>query len=125
MNQEKCQELLRRYREHLLEESDGLFEMTHQAGLADPIDYASKENAEQVSREHLYRMTFDMEDFMTAAFNDSNPKQRSCRDKFMRWLGFIQGALWHMGDFCLDDLRSDSKPDDEPFRDAKDLKSAK
>lgn len=34
-------------------------------------------------------------------------------EKAMRWLGFIQGALWCMGVKTLNALRDDSKPDGE------------
>jgi hypothetical protein len=36
-------------------------------------------------------------------------------EKAMRWLGFVQGVLWCLGDKSLDDLRDDSKPDEEQF----------
>jgi len=44
------------------------------------------------------------------------------REKFMRWLGFIQGAFWVLGIFSIDELRGHLKPDDEPFRESKDEK---
>ena len=33
--------------------------------------------------------------------------------KAMRWLGFLQGALWSHGYFALDDLKHHSMPDNE------------
>jgi hypothetical protein len=39
-------------------------------------------------------------------------------EKALRWLGFIQGVLWCLGYKSLDDLRDDSRPDEEPFRNA-------
>lgn len=39
----------------------------------------------------------------------------SRREKAMRWLGFIQGVLWTMGIFTLDELKEQSrKCSDEP-----------
>lgn len=32
-------------------------------------------------------------------------------EKFMRWLGFLQGALWNMAIFTLDELKAHNKPD--------------
>lgn len=34
-------------------------------------------------------------------------------DKFFRWLGFIQGALWALGVYTVADLKGHSKPDEE------------
>jgi len=34
-------------------------------------------------------------------------------EKAMRWIGFIQGVLWSLGDFTVDELRSHSRRDDE------------
>jgi methionine salvage enolase-phosphatase E1 len=33
--------------------------------------------------------------------------------KAMRWLGFLQGALWSHGYFALDDLKHHSMPDNQ------------
>lgn len=33
------------------------------------------------------------------------------REKLMRWLGFVQGALWHAGVFCVADLMHHNRPD--------------
>lgn len=31
-------------------------------------------------------------------------------EKFMRWLGFIQGVLWHRRWFTLDELKEHNRP---------------
>lgn len=36
------------------------------------------------------------------------------REKVMRWYGFIQGALWMLGAFTVDELKDHSNPDVEP-----------
>lgn len=36
------------------------------------------------------------------------------REKVMRWYGFIQGALWALGVFTVDELKSHSNPDKDP-----------
>lgn len=33
------------------------------------------------------------------------------RDKFFRWLGFVQGSLWTLGEFTLEELCNHNKPD--------------
>jgi len=37
------------------------------------------------------------------------------REKAMRWLGFMQGALWLAGVFTLTDLMNHNRPADAPF----------
>lgn len=34
------------------------------------------------------------------------------REKLMRWIGFIQGALWSEEVFTLDELKEHNKPDE-------------
>jgi len=33
-------------------------------------------------------------------------------EKAMRWLGFIQGVLWSIGDFTVDELRTHSRSEE-------------
>lgn len=33
------------------------------------------------------------------------------REKRMRWLGFVQGVLYAIGDFSVDELKDHSRPD--------------
>lgn len=41
------------------------------------------------------------------------------REKSMRWLGFVQGALWALGLSQIEDLKNMNRPDGEVFnRDA-------
>jgi methionine salvage enolase-phosphatase E1 len=40
------------------------------------------------------------------------------REKVMRWLGFLQGALWVKGIYTIDELRAHNMPDGETMRDA-------
>lgn len=35
-------------------------------------------------------------------------------EKKFRWLGFIQGALWSMGLYTVDELKADNMPSPEP-----------
>lgn len=34
------------------------------------------------------------------------------REKFMRWLGFVQGVLWDHGVYTLDELKAHNAPDE-------------
>jgi len=34
-------------------------------------------------------------------------------EKAMRWLGFMQGVLWHSSHFTLDELKEHSRPKEE------------
>lgn len=34
-------------------------------------------------------------------------------DKFMRWLGFMQGAFWVMGTYSIEDMKNHNRPDEE------------
>lgn len=36
------------------------------------------------------------------------------REKLMRWIGFIQGACWHMGIFSIEELKEHNRPSLEP-----------
>lgn len=33
------------------------------------------------------------------------------REKLMRWLGFLQGALWSLGVYSIEELKSHNMPD--------------
>lgn len=48
---------------------------------------------------HLLTMIPQMEEM--SQYNDY-----ATREKLMRWLGFMQGALWMLGDFTVDDFRA-------------------
>jgi len=51
---------------------------------------------EKVDLEHLLSMLPIMEKFI----------QEGQREKFFRWLGFMQGVFWSLGEFSLDELRN-------------------
>ena len=35
------------------------------------------------------------------------------REKFMRWLGFVQGTFWFVGVYTLDELKNHNRPMEE------------
>lgn len=35
------------------------------------------------------------------------------REKLMRWIGFIQGSLWVMGAFSIEELKQHNMPDEQ------------
>ena len=45
------------------------------------------------------------------AMIDREPERR---EKIMRWYGWIQGALWALGVYTVDELKAHSRPDMEP-----------
>lgn len=48
-------------------------------------------------------------------FKQTVTEMTAQREKFMRWLGFMQGAFWLMETYTIDDLKAHNKPDNEPF----------
>lgn len=48
---------------------------------------------------HLHTMIPAMEEM-------SQHNDYATREKLMRWIGFMQGALWMRGDFTVDDFRA-------------------
>ena len=48
---------------------------------------------------HLHAMLPQMEEM-------SQHNDYATREKLMRWIGFMQGALWMRGDFSVDDFRT-------------------
>lgn len=48
---------------------------------------------------HLLTMIPKMEEM-------SEHNDYATREKLMRWIGFMQGALWMRGDFTVDDFRA-------------------
>lgn len=57
---------------------------------------------------HLHGMLDQLRVFVTGDGPDTPPRL----EKAMRWLGFIQGALWLNGDFTLDELRDHNRPEE-------------
>lgn len=41
-------------------------------------------------------------------------KEPERREKIMRWYGFIQGALWVLGYYTIDEIKDHSRPDVTP-----------
>ena len=68
------------------------------------IQYAIAQMKEHLARDvvlrenHLYDMIPPMEEM-------SEHNDYATREKLMRWIGFMQGALWMRGDFSVDDFR--------------------
>ncbi len=56
---------------------------------------------DRVALAHCHQMLDKMEQFL----NDGKI------EKFMRWLGFIQGVLWRCHEFSLEELKSHNRPD--------------
>ena len=59
-------------------------------------------SAESVQLGHLLEMIPQMRVFL----NEGR------REKVMRWLGFIQGALWSQNLFTLEDLKNHNRPNE-------------
>lgn len=55
--------------------------------------------------DHLLWMVCEMRKFLL----------ESRREKLMRWLSFVQGALWWNGDYSITDLMKHVKPPEESF----------
>lgn len=57
----------------------------------------------QESASHLMWMLSEMRVFL----------KEGRREKLMRWLGFVQGALWMCGAKSIDEMKRDNMPDEE------------
>ncbi len=86
MNDEKNLEVIGMYRKFLEELGAKEIEINY-------YDELSPSREESLS--HLLLMLPKMKGFI----------REGRRGKFFRWLGFIQGALWILGFFSLNDLR--------------------
>lgn len=96
MTDEKCLALLIKYRERLKEIG----------AVSQEVDYNGKLPIDQTAFNHLLSMLPKMEEFI----------KDGRREKFFRWLGFMQGALWSFGEFSLNELRNHNRPPEEPFK---------
>ena len=56
--------------------------------------------SDMITVAHLKHMIIEM-----TTMNNFEPDDQLTREKLMRWLGFLQGALWSRGYFSLDTLR--------------------
>lgn len=91
MTDEKCLFVLGQYREFLAKL------VTKEA----KIDYDRHySNDTAAALGHCLSMLSDMENFI----------HEGRREKFFRWLGFIQGILWSFGIYSLNDLRDHNRP---------------
>ncbi len=82
--------LIKQYREHLIK-----------IGAEQPvrIDPDLSNPTRQAILNHFLYMLSQMEIFI----------KEGRREKFFRWLGFLQGGLWMLGEFSLSDLRSHNR----------------
>ena len=62
------------------------------------------QDLELEAKKHLRAMIPEMREMLADSTQDRT-------EKCMRWLGFIQGVLWTVGDFTLEDLKNHSRPD--------------
>ena len=63
-------------------------------------DYNARSPSREIALNHLLSMLPKMKGFI----------KEGRREKFFRWLGFIQGVLWSLGEFSLNDLRNHNRP---------------
>lgn len=89
MTDERNFSLIAQYREHLEKLGAKVVETDYDACLQ------SRENA----LSHLLSMLNKMEEFV----------REGRREKFFRWLGFMQGVLWSLGEYSLNDLRDHNR----------------
>lgn len=90
MTNEKCLEVIARYRERLEKLQVEAIE----------TDYDAKGPDRKIALNHSLSMIPQMEQFI----------QQGRREKFFRWLGFTQGVLWSFGEFSLNELRDHNRP---------------
>lgn len=96
MTNRKCLSVVARYRKYL--ESLG----AKPAKTNYDAYFVNRED----SLDHLLSMLSEMERFIV----------EGRREKFFRWLGFMQGALWALGDFNLNEVRDHNRPPGSKFR---------
>ncbi len=110
MNVKQGREVVARYREHLKDVVPG----------SGPMDWTP---SVQEQRHHAAYMLDNMDKFLNAieyydkefdhladsAWGDLERTQEIW-GKFNRWLGFLQGIFWSLGEFSLDDMRDHNRP---------------
>ncbi|KKM95827.1 hypothetical protein LCGC14_1184220 [marine sediment metagenome] len=75
--------------------------LIHECPAEGPMDWSP---SEQEQRNHLVHMLNRMEEMLdTARFPVTN------WDKFNRWLGFVQGCLWNLGEYTLNEMREHNR----------------
>jgi hypothetical protein len=79
--------VIEKYRERLI----------HECPAEGPMDWHP---SEQEQKNHLVHMLDRMEEML-----DSSLFPVTNWDKFNRWLGFVQGSLWNLGEYTLNEMR--------------------
>jgi hypothetical protein len=73
--------------------------------------------------QHLRWMSQEAKGFLTEAdqlHGLDNAKMVELRSKAMRWLCFIQGVLWTVGAFTINEMRAHNTPPSNPMTEGKD-----
>ena len=91
MTKEKLESTLAGYRKHLL----------GKGARDESPDYDKTNISNAEAYDHLLSMIIRAESLL----------EKNKIEKVFRWLGFIQGTLWMTGDFSLDELKNNSRPD--------------
>lgn len=65
-----------------------------------PVPCADDDNYHPHGMSHLFWMTFQIPIFV----------KQNRADKAMRWLCFIQGALWTYGAYTIKEFKADNRP---------------
>ena len=90
MTKDKLKETLGVYRNYFEEQQTGKKKI--------PADKNPQSNIEAL--EYMHAMLDEMEEFL----------KEGRIEKFHRWLGFLQGNLWRMGIFTLEELKNHNRP---------------
>ena len=69
--------------------------------MAKRVDSLDRRPDPDMSYQHALYMLNRMEEFI----------KEGKREKFFRWLGFVQGILWLLGDLTVEDLRNHNRSD--------------
>lgn len=97
MKDEKISIALKKYHEHLEKLEAEMREVDYDARL--PYKKITLDHNKKAALDHLLSMIPKMEKFI----------KEGQREKFFRWLGFMQGVLWSFGEFSLNDLRNHNR----------------
>lgn len=92
MDDDKILDVLKTYREHFIEEGIEPHDSPHDSKPASCDEILS----------HCCGMVDKMEEFVL----------EGRLEKTFRWLGFIQGCLWSMDQYTLDDLKNHNRPNE-------------
>jgi hypothetical protein len=94
MIDEKCKEVLALYRKKF-----GNIEPAKHDPNANPCGAGYIVFRSLAVKKHLRAMLDEMDQFIA----------EGKREKFMRWLGFMQGVLWTQGVYTLDELKNHNR----------------